>query len=42
MMGTDAEHQQHMAGMDECPLDGDNTTEHPAECPYQSDTTTGE
>jgi len=42
MMGTDAEHQQRMAGTDECPLSGDNTAEHPAECPYQSDTTTDE
>ena len=42
MMGTDAEHQQHMANMDECPLSEDNTAEHPAECPYQSGTTTGD
>ena len=46
IMGTDAEHQQHMAGpmagADECPMAGDNTAEHPAECPHQSDTTTDE
>lgn len=41
MMGRDAEHQQHMTGMDECPLASENPTEHAAECPYQSDTTTG-
>jgi hypothetical protein len=42
MMGTDAEHQQHMTGTDACPLAGDNTAEHAAECPYQSSTTAGE
>jgi hypothetical protein len=46
MMGTDAEHQQHMdammAGSDECPLDGEDAADHPTECPYQSGTTTGD
>lgn len=42
MLGTDAEHEQHMAATGECPLADEDAAEHAAACPYQTPTATGE
>ena len=42
MLGTDIEHEQHMAATGECPLADEDAAEHAAACPYQTPTTTGE